>query len=369
MKIKRIFALILMFVLSLMMATQLTPIFAKEQSTPSLEFALSSNGKQVVMANHNDVITVSFTMQRTDSNESYTINGFQNYIYYDLSFFEFVEGSIVCNDTGSATAKKQNSITYGEIIQCQNMGKSYESTFVFCSFQLKIIGTSGSGMVYCGEVQAFDTNHQGINVSTQNLQVLIDIGCNHESKTKIEAKSSNCNDRGWDTYYACDNCDATFDSTGNNMIPGIPYLDVDHSFGVTMFFDKLGHWYACVDCGERSQYSAHTGGTATCAKLAVCAICSQKYGTVNKNNHSGETIVKNEREPNLIIQGYTGDIHCADCDALLEKGEAIATTTLDLSSILLIILFIILLLIVVVAFPPAVVVVAIILLLIILFGV
>ena len=365
MKIKRIFALILMFVLSLMMATQLTPIFAKEQSAPSLEFALSSNGKQVVMANHNDVITVSFTMKRTDSNESYTTNGFQNYIHYDLAFFEFVEGSIVCNDTGSATAKKQNSITYGEIIQCQNMGKSYENTFVFCSFQLKIIGTSGSGMVYCGEVQAFDTNHQRINVSTQNLQVLIDIGCNHESKTKVEAKSSNCNDRGWDTYYACDNCDATFDSTGNNIIPGIPYLDVDHSYGVTMFFDKLGHWYACVDCGERSQYSAHTGGTATCAKLAVCSVCGQEYGTVNQNNHTGETIVKNDKKPNLILQGYTGDIHCADCGALLENGELIPTTTIDWSIILLILLLII----VAVLFPQAIILIVIILLVMLLLGI
>ena len=365
MKIKRIFALILMFVLSLMMATQLTPIFAKEQSEISLDFALTSDGNQVVMANHNDVITVSFIMQRTDSNESYTTNGFQNYIHYDLSFFEFVEDSIVCYDTGSATAKKQNSITYGEIIQCQNMGKSYESTFIFCTFQLKIIGTSGSGMICCGDVQAFDTNHQKINVSTKNLQVLIDIGCNHESKTKIEGKDSHCEEIGWDTYYDCDNCDATFDSTGKNMIPGIPYLNEAHSFGDNLFYDNLGHWYECDECEKKLQYSSHNSGTATCVNLAECATCGQEYGTLNKNNHTGDTIVKDEKEPSLFFQGYTGDTYCADCGELLEEGELIAKTNINLT----IVLITLLILIIVVLCPPAIILVVIVLLVILILGI
>ena len=358
MKAKRIFALTLMIILLLTAATQITPISAKEQAEFSLNFILNSDGNQVVMANHNDIITISFIIERADANTVYTTNGFQNYIHYDRSFFEFVEDSIVCNDTGSASAKKQNSITYGEIIQCQNMGKTYGNRFVFCTFQLKVIGTSGSGMVYCGEVQAFDSKHQKVTVNTKNLQVLIDVGCNHENKTKVDEKISDCSDKGWEAYYKCNNCDALFDATGTNLIPEIPYFDEVHAFKDTLSCDELGHWYECESCGEKSQYSSHNGGTATCTKLAVCSVCGQEYGTVNPNNHTGETIVKNDKKPNLILQGYTGDIHCADCGALLENGELIPTTTIDLSIILLILLLII----VVVLFPPAFILVVIILL-------
>lgn len=327
MKTKRIFALILTLVLSLMIAAQTTPIWAKEQADFSLSFELSSEGKQVVMANHNDVITVTFSMKRTDLDEGYTTNGFQNHIYYDLSFFEFVEGSIVCYDTESATAQKQNSITYGEIIQCQNMSSSYENAFVFCTFQLKIIGTSGSGMISCGAVQAFDMNHQKVSVSTKNIQVLIDIGCQHDSKTKVESQTSDCG-AGWETYYDCDNCDAFFDATGNNLIPGIPYLDKVHSWSEDLSYDKLGHWYECKNCGEKSEYSSHKGGTATCASLATCSICGQQYGRVNADNHCGDTTIKNYDKPTILSAGYSGDIHCEDCGALLESGETIYASSI-----------------------------------------
>ena len=39
---------------------------------------------------------------------------------------------------------------------------------------------------------------------------------------------------------------------------------------------------------------------------------------IDPENHTGETVTKNESET------YSGDIHCADCDALLEEGKVIA---------------------------------------------
>ena len=70
-------------------------------------------------------------------------------------------------------AKRQNSITFGEIVQCQNMAGSYEQDFVFCSFDLKIIGESGSGMIYNDEVYAFDTDYieSGSAIDTLTLDV------------------------------------------------------------------------------------------------------------------------------------------------------------------------------------------------------
>ena len=100
---------IIVFILNLILAcsfwipTCITVNADEAQPVFSLQFTLTANnGYSVVAAQPGDVITVAFTMKRTDSNEDYTTNGFQNYICYDRSFFEFVEGSTVCNDTGMA---------------------------------------------------------------------------------------------------------------------------------------------------------------------------------------------------------------------------------------------------------------------------
>ena len=259
-----IFSIMLLCCLSLT-----TSVTAFAQDLFSVEFSLSVNNKQVVSAGQNDVITVSFTMTRTDSNENYTTNGFQNKIYYDLEFFEFVEGSIVCYDTGSAIAKKQNNIAHGEIIQCQNFGKTYESSFVFCTFQLKVIASSGSGMVYNSEVYTFDINHQPVTVTTKNLQVNIGDSCDHIYTTKVDAKEPSCEEKGWEEYYVCDDCNVILDKNGY-VLPDIPYIDESHNFSTTLSHDENGHWYECV-CGEKSNYEEHSGGTATCTQNAVCS--------------------------------------------------------------------------------------------------
>ena len=110
-------------------------LVANAEGAFSLKFALTANnGRSVVYAEQNEVITVSFVMQRTDSNENYTTNGFQNYIRYDSSFFEYVENSIVCMDTGSATAKLDNSLTTARLFNVKTWVKRTRQTSFFVSF-------------------------------------------------------------------------------------------------------------------------------------------------------------------------------------------------------------------------------------------
>ena len=45
---------------------------------------------------------------------------------------------------------------------------------------------------------------------------------------------------------------------------------------------------------------------------------------LNPNNHQGNTYIKDAKTETCTADGYTGDKYCSDCDALLEKGEAIA---------------------------------------------
>ncbi len=324
---KRTAALIFSLILAcLCMLSMHKAVGAKAlQGSFSLNFSLTDEvGRSVINALPNDVITVTFTMQRTDSNEDYAINGFQNYIHYDRSFFEFVDGSIVCYDGETATAKKQNSLTYGEIIQCQNMGNSYAASFIFCTFQLKVIGTEGSGTVYNGEVYAFDTSHQSLSVTTQHLQVIIGPGCEHESKTKVDAKPASCEERGWDSYYTCNSCGAFFDESGEKPIEKIPYIEEGHRFTEAFVCDESGHWYECSACKEKKDFSAHIGGVATCIEKATCKVCLQPYGTVDADNHTAETTLKNRRITWFWGDGYSGDVCCSSCEALIEQGKPIS---------------------------------------------
>ena len=295
------------------------------QGAFSLTFALTDdNGKSVIMAKTNDVVKVSFRMKRTDLDEEYTVNVFQNYIHYDLTFFEFVQDSIVCYDSGMATAKKMTNLTYGEIILCQNMDERYEQEFVFCSFELKVLGLTGSGMVYNGEVYAFDKSYQPVTVTEQPLQVLIDFGCSHENKTKVNAKESTCKEKGWNTYYDCDDCDAFFDESGENLIAGIPYVAESHTFSNELTYNELGHWYACTKCSARLHYSSHNGGKATCIEKAVCNTCHQEYGKKDEHNHVGTIYLANYKPNWFWSDGYTGDLTCSACQGIIEAGEVIS---------------------------------------------
>jgi len=85
----------------------------------------------------------------------------------------------------------------------------------------------------------------------------------------------------------------------------------------------------CKDCGELLEKGeaipvihVHSGGTATCIDKAVCE-CGEEYGEVDKTNHTGETEIKDQKEPTTTEPGYTGDTYCKDCGELLEKGEEI----------------------------------------------
>ena len=86
--------------------------------------------------------------------------------------------------------------------------------------------------------------------------------------------------------------------------------------------DENSHWHECV-CGEKKDEDEHTGGEATCVNQAICEVCGQPYGDLNPENHTGKTYIKDAVEPSYEAPGYTGDIYCEDCDALLEEGEPI----------------------------------------------
>ncbi len=317
----------IIFACLLVMPTWVTATANAEEEAKgmfSLKYSLTAGNEQsVVLAEQGDVITVAFTMQRTDSNEDYTTNVFQNFICFDRTVFELVENSIVCNDTGSATAMKQDSIQYGMVIQCQNMGKTYAAKFVFCTFQLKVIAESGSGMVYSVESDAYDTNFEKVAIELQDLQVLV-TDCAHNNKVKTAAKAPTCDEDGWAAYYSCADCGFFFDESGENLIPGVPTIAGGHNVGTDVLFDAEGHWHECAACDDKVNYAVHSGGKAACTVKAKCEVCGQEYGDIDAHNHVGKTYVVNYKETLPWQNGYSGDVYCSDCNAVVEMGAVVS---------------------------------------------
>lgn len=109
----------------------------------------------------------------------------------------------------------------------------------------------------------------------------------HEDTTVVEAESSTCTTHGHGQYEICNIC--------GKIVNG---------------------------SDEELPFAEHKGGTATCSKLAICEVCGQEYGEIDKNNHVN-TEIRNKVDATTETEGYTGDLYCSDCGNLLEKGKEI----------------------------------------------
>lgn len=95
-------------------------------------------------------------------------------------------------------------------------------------------------------------------------------------------------------------------------VPGGITVRVDRIDGDTLTFQIEGEFAP----------HEHTGGIATCSKKAICEKCGKEYGDCDTTRHL-HTERRGVKEATLEEEGYTGDLVCTDCDAILEKGKTI----------------------------------------------
>ena len=141
----------------------------------------------------------------------------------------------------------------------------------------------------------------------------------HEGGVSTCAKSANCSICG--QWYGGRNTDAH----GATELKG--YV------APTCGADGYTGDYCCVNCGDVvtageaiPMTGNHTGGKATCVTLAACDVCGKEYGEIDASAHTGKTKVENKLDATCGEEGYTGDIHCADCGVLLTEGEIAPAT-------------------------------------------
>lgn len=208
-------------------------------------------------------------------------------------------------------------------------------------------------------------NYADANGVSELLTVATPIDSNnHTGGTRIIGKKdAGCETTGYTGDTVCNGCNAV-------IVKGTEIPALGHKTDSTKWHtNSTTHWHECSVCGKKLDVSAHKGGTATCQNKAVCDVCGQsygdlaahtfveksdaqyfksaatcvskafyykscsvcgekstetfEYGSVNPNNHTGSTYVKNQKEATCYEEGYTGDICCSDCNAVITAGTVI----------------------------------------------
>ena len=115
----------------------------------SYNFNLAVNGKTEVTAATGDIITLTLILERTDSSDAADMYAVQAEFWYDDTFFELVEGSVMTADSVEWTdaARRTGGRAFYLNFLSQGEGTPWDSRVQMGSFQFRVIGESGSSVI------------------------------------------------------------------------------------------------------------------------------------------------------------------------------------------------------------------------------
>ena len=131
----------------LMLLTMSVSAFA--DGSRSYEIDLTVNGSHEVQAKAGDILTVTMTLKRTDSNEAAMMYAMQDEIRYDPDFLELVDGStlmmngIEVTDIGLIDDYRAFYVNFLSL----GGGEEWKADTMLGSFQVKVLGEQGSSMM------------------------------------------------------------------------------------------------------------------------------------------------------------------------------------------------------------------------------
>ena len=173
---KRLISLFLW--VSLICALLVTGAFAARQT--ELIYDLTVEGGEAATVKPGDIVTVTFRILRGDGKQdNFALLTLQNEIIYDQNFFEYVKGSDkVVKGSGNALFQTRTDGTH--IIKASYLsptGGSFKAEETFCTFQLRVVGTSGSGWVTCDwdRAKAYDGDNRACVVKDGDSNALADV--------------------------------------------------------------------------------------------------------------------------------------------------------------------------------------------------
>lgn len=166
----------LTLMLSLCLCCSLLAPCAYAAGGTDLTYDLTVDGGESATVKPGDIVTVSFVIK---SKTAHSVRILQNEIIYDQSFFEYVPGSAIAVK-GGGNALFQTRTNGTHIIKASYLspsGGSFQEEETFCTFQLRVVGTSGSGWVTCDWncAKAYDGNNKECVVRDGDADALADL--------------------------------------------------------------------------------------------------------------------------------------------------------------------------------------------------
>lgn len=114
------------------------------------DFALTADGASTITATPGQIITVSLALNRMDSPENADMYAVQAELLYDDSFFELVGSSVMtaANVEWTDMARRTGGRAFYLNFLSRSGGESWPATVQLGSFQLKVLGTSGTSTIH-----------------------------------------------------------------------------------------------------------------------------------------------------------------------------------------------------------------------------
>ena len=171
---------VISFALAVILLLSLTvTVFAADDSR-QFSFELTVDGTSEKRVQTGDIITVVFTLNRMDSNETYDMYAMQNEIRYDSTFFRLVEGSEMISDGISSTdiGLRDNYREFYMNFVSLFGGEKWNDRKMVGSFQLQVIGTAGVTKITNQDylVSTADGN-DSFTASCQDVTIILTTDC------------------------------------------------------------------------------------------------------------------------------------------------------------------------------------------------
>ena len=143
-------------------------------------FELTVDGTNEKKVMTGDIITVVFTLNRTDREENYDMYAMQNEIRYDGDFFKLVDGSVMLSNGISTTdiGLRDNYREFYMNFVSMSGGESWNAKRLVGSFQLEVIGTSGITNITNQDYLVSTADGSDVYAaSCQNVTVILTTDC------------------------------------------------------------------------------------------------------------------------------------------------------------------------------------------------
>ena len=193
-----------------------------------------------------------------------------------------------CTTTGVKTYTCQNDASHTKTEEVQSKGHSYEKdvTAPTCTTEGYTTYTCACGDTYTGNATE-PTGHKDTNNDHY-----CDNGDCDEKVSEHTGGEATCQSGAICTI--CGNAYGEVDSDNHNYGEGVVTDPTCKDKGYTTYTCACGNYYVS---DEIPATGAHTGGTATCQKLAECEVCGTPYGELGTHTYDAEGFDKDCNTP------------------------------------------------------------------------